>query len=400
MPANITPRRSATRVSRNSARSSPIASCLFVDAHEVRAADVEYRPAANRTRRMRSRTFRLTGSMPRDATRLRWLYGLVADPYPLEIRQPDGSSTVEWIEGTNWSDVIDLSKSFTRPTRLEIARQYLWLGYTHILPKGLDHILFVLGIFLLSPRWKTMLLQVTAFTVAHSITLGLSIYGIVSLPSRIVEPLIALSIAYVAIENLLTRELKPWRLALVFMFGLLHGLGFAGVLRELGLPREEFLTALADVQPWRGGRSADGDRRGAGRRGAVHEKRLVPPTRGDTSLAGDCGGRSLLDRHSCADPAKAGHYDYLLDVVPEARTSGCADRRCRRRRPRLSNRRPCRGPSRTRPARGPASPTSRRSCRPSATACACARRRDRRCRRSHRHLCARCRCPTDTSPRP
>ena len=102
----------------------------------------------------------------------------------------------------------------------------------------------MLGIFLLSPRLKTMLLQVTAFTIAHSITLGLSMYGIVSLPSRIVEPLIALSIAYVAIENLVTRELKPWRIALVFMFGLLHGLGFAGVLRELGLPRDEFLTAL------------------------------------------------------------------------------------------------------------------------------------------------------------
>ena len=216
---------------------------LFVDAHEVRAAEVEYLSPPTEPENALA-TFRLTGSMPRDATRLRWLYGLVADPYPLEIRQPDGSSTVEWIEGTNWSEVIDLSKSFTRPTRLEIARQYLWLGYTHILPKGLDHILFVLGIFLLSPRWKRMLLQVTAFTVAHSITLGLSIYGIVSLPSRIVEPLIALSIAYVAIENLLTRELKPWRLALVFMFGLLHGLGFAGVLRELGLPRDEFLTAL------------------------------------------------------------------------------------------------------------------------------------------------------------
>lgn len=207
---------------------------LFVDSHEVRASSIEYVKTG----------YRLTGQMPRDATRLRWLYGLVADRYPLEIRQPDGSSAIEWIEGTNWSDVIDLSKSFTRPTRLEIARDYLWLGYTHILPKGLDHILFVLGLFLLSPRWKTMVLQVTAFTIAHSITLGLSIYGLVSLPSSIVEPLIALSIAYVAIENLFTRELKPWRLALVFMFGLLHGLGFAGVLKELGLPRGEFLTAL------------------------------------------------------------------------------------------------------------------------------------------------------------
>src|SRR5688572_10620566 len=260
---------------------------LFVDAHEVRANTVEYIPPSVPSAALGSSVpsaalgssvpsaalgssvpsvalgssvpsvalgssapaaalaiFRLRSTMPRDATRLRWLYGLVADPYALEIRQPDGSSTVEWIDGANWSDVIDLSKSFTRPTRFEIARQYLWLGYTHILPKGLDHILFVLGIFLLSPRWKTMLLQVTAFTIAHSITLGLSIYGIVSLPSRIVEPLIALSIAYVAIENLFTRELRPWRLGLVFVFGLLHGLGFAGVLRELGLPRDEFLTAL------------------------------------------------------------------------------------------------------------------------------------------------------------
>jgi hypothetical protein len=214
---------------------------LFVDSHEVRASRVEYVPPASADALA---SFQLSGSMPREATRLRWLYGLVGDRYPLEIRQPDGSSTIEWIEGTNWSEVIDLSRSFTRPTRTEIARQYLWLGYTHILPKGLDHILFVIGLFLLSPRLKPMLLQVTAFTIAHSITLGLSIYGIVSLPSRIVEPLIALSIAYVAIENLVTRELKPWRLALVFMFGLLHGLGFAGVLRELGLPRDEFVTAL------------------------------------------------------------------------------------------------------------------------------------------------------------
>lgn len=242
VPPNLTP---AQRDARLAQLTDVLADriVLFVDAAEVRASAVDYIPPPREPDNALA-IFRLRGSMPRDATRLRWLYGLVADPYPLDIRQPDGSTTVEWIEGANWSEVIDLSKSFTRPTRLEIARQYLWLGYTHILPKGLDHILFVLGIFLLSRRWQTMLLQVTAFTVAHSITLGLSIYGIVSLPSRIVEPLIALSIAYVAVENLFTRDLKPWRVALVFMFGLLHGLGFAGVLRELGLPRQEFLTAL------------------------------------------------------------------------------------------------------------------------------------------------------------
>jgi hypothetical protein len=240
VPANNTPAQRDTRLAQlTSVFADRIV--LFVDAHEVRASEVRYIPPAAADALA---SFQLRGVMPRDATRLRWLYGLVGDRYPLEIRQPDGSATIEWIDGTNWSDVIDLSKSFTRPTRMEILRQYLWLGYTHILPKGLDHILFVLGIFLLSPRLKTMLLQVTAFTVAHSITLGLSVYGIVSLPPRIVEPLIALSIAYVAIENMVTRDLKPWRLALVFMFGLLHGLGFAGVLRELGLPRHEFVTAL------------------------------------------------------------------------------------------------------------------------------------------------------------
>jgi hypothetical protein len=250
VPANVTPDQRDARLAQLG-RVFADRVVLFVDSHEVRAESIEYVPPLGRAPGAGLRdpenplaSFRLRGRMPRNASTLRWLYGLVADPYPLEIRQPDGSATIEWIHGTNWSGTIDLTKSFTRPTRLEIARQYLVLGYTHILPKGLDHVLFVLGIFLLSPRVRTMLLQVTAFTIAHSITLGLSIYGVVALPSRIVEPLIALSIAYVAIENLVTRELKPWRLALVFMFGLLHGLGFAGVLRELGLPRDEFLTGL------------------------------------------------------------------------------------------------------------------------------------------------------------
>src|SRR5205814_8038967 len=129
-------------------------------------------------------------------------------------------------------------------TSRQVAWQYFGLGYTHILPRGTDHILFVLGIFLLSARWRSILLQVSTFTIAHSLTLGLTMYGIVSLPAKVVEPMIALSIAYVAMENLFTTELKPWRLALVFSFGLLHGMGFAGVLRDLGLPRTQFLTAL------------------------------------------------------------------------------------------------------------------------------------------------------------
>lgn len=122
--------------------------------------------------------------------------------------------------------------------------RYLSLGFEHILPKGLDHILFVLGLFLLSTKLKPLLWQVTAFTVAHSVTLALSMLDVVSLPERPVETLIALSIAYVGIENVLTSRLHVWRTALVFVFGLLHGLGFAGVLQELGAPTDRFVPAL------------------------------------------------------------------------------------------------------------------------------------------------------------
>jgi hypothetical protein len=151
---------------------------------------------------------------------------------------------LHWAEGGGAAVEIQFGASPAKPSRIGVVLQYLVLGFEHILPKGLDHICFVLGLFLLSTRWRSLLVQVTAFTVAHTLTLAASIYGVVRLSPAIVEPLIALSIAYVAIENLVTSELKPWRPALVFAFGLLHGLGFAGVLTDLGLPRERFLTAL------------------------------------------------------------------------------------------------------------------------------------------------------------
>ena len=219
---------------------------LFVDGREIRPQSAEYvAPAADAPGgAIPLARFRLRGTLPRDVRTLRWLYGLVIDPYPLTVRRADGAAMIEWVNGSDWSASIDLAGQFHRATRGEVARQYLSLGYTHILPKGVDHILFVVGLFLLSVRVRPILMQVTTFTVAHSITLALSAYGLVSLPSRVVEPLIALSIAYVAIENLRTNHLRPGRLALVFTFGLLHGLGFAGVLGELGLPRGEFLTAL------------------------------------------------------------------------------------------------------------------------------------------------------------
>jgi hydrogenase/urease accessory protein HupE len=149
-----------------------------------------------------------------------------------------------WLEGGESSAPFALIAPAATFDRFGTAWRYLKLGFTHIVPKGLDHMLFVLGIYLLSGRARSVLRQVTAFTVAHSITLGLSMYGVVAVSPRLVEPLIALSIAYVAIENIFLAELKSWRVALVFMFGLLHGMGFAGALKEIGLPRAEFATAL------------------------------------------------------------------------------------------------------------------------------------------------------------
>lgn len=190
-------------------------------------------------------TIHLRGQIPAGVHRFAWNYGWTFASYALTLRneQSDKAGT-EWLEGGQSSTPFPLAAPVAQISRLQIAWRYLTLGFTHILPKGLDHMLFVLGIYLLSRRRKSIFMQVSAFTVAHSITLGLSMYGILSVPPRIVEPMIALSIAYIAVENIFVTELKSWRVALVFGFGLLHGMGFAGALKELGLPRSEFVTAL------------------------------------------------------------------------------------------------------------------------------------------------------------
>ncbi len=126
----------------------------------------------------------------------------------------------------------------------DAAFLYTMLGFKHILPLGFDHILFVLSLFLLSPTVKPVLLQATAFTVAHSVTLGLAMYKVVKAPSSIIEPLIALSIMYVALENIFSPRLKPARIGVVFLFGLVHGLGFAGALSDIGLPQNAYLLSL------------------------------------------------------------------------------------------------------------------------------------------------------------
>ncbi len=125
-----------------------------------------------------------------------------------------------------------------------VVPRYFLLGFTHILPGGPDHILFILGLFFLTREFAPLLFQMTLFTLAHSLALGLSIHGFLSVPTPAVEIAIALSIAFIGIENLLFNRLSHWRPAVVFCFGLVHGLGFAHSFQARGVDTGEFLPAL------------------------------------------------------------------------------------------------------------------------------------------------------------
>jgi hydrogenase/urease accessory protein HupE len=119
--------------------------------------------------------------------------------------------------------------------RLLVVRRFLASGIHHILI-GPDHLLFLVGLLLLGGSIRRLLLVVTSFTLAHSITLSIAALNLFSPPSRVVEPLIALSIVYVGIDNLMVRGGRDVRVWIAFTFGLVHGFGFAGVLREMDLP--------------------------------------------------------------------------------------------------------------------------------------------------------------------
>jgi len=137
-----------------------------------------------------------------------------------------------------------VTSEFENMSRTSAALLYLKLGYQHILPLGLDHILFVLSLYLLSPKLKSIIWQSTAFTIAHSVSLALAMYHVITPPVQLVEPLIALSIMYVAFENIFSPRLKASRVGIVFLFGLVHGMGFAGSLSQMGLPQNAYLLSL------------------------------------------------------------------------------------------------------------------------------------------------------------
>ncbi len=129
------------------------------------------------------------------------------------------------------------------PSAWQTARQYVVSGIEHI-AIGYDHIAFLLAVIVLGRRFWPLVKVVTAFTIAHSITLTVAVLGIVTLPSMLVEMLIAASIVYVAAENFFVRDIRH-RWWLTFLFGLIHGFGFASVLRDYGLPEGSLGLALA-----------------------------------------------------------------------------------------------------------------------------------------------------------
>lgn len=138
-----------------------------------------------------------------------------------------------------------LSEPVAAQSNWRVFSNYVAVGFDHIIPRGLDHILFVLGLFFFSMRFGPLLWQITAFTLAHTITLALAAFQVVRVAPEIVEPLIAASIVYVAVENVFSDGRLPWwRPLLVFAFGLLHGLGFASVLGEWGVPSGREIPAL------------------------------------------------------------------------------------------------------------------------------------------------------------
>lgn len=185
----------------------------------------------------------LSADLPPDETPI--TFGWDGAFGPLIVRQTDAGEDAYADYLTAGADTAPLPRVGGVSESLgAVFVRYVVIGFEHIIPKGLDHILFVVGLFLLSTRWRPLLVQVTAFTAAHTVTLALATLGVVAVDPAIVEPLIALSIAVVAVENIWRRDITAARTVVVFAFGLLHGLGFASVLGDVGLQPARFIGGL------------------------------------------------------------------------------------------------------------------------------------------------------------
>jgi hypothetical protein len=126
----------------------------------------------------------------------------------------------------------------------ETLINYILIGFTHVLPYGYDHILFIMSLYFFNVSSKTIFIQCSVFTLAHSLTLVLSTYGLITVSSSFIEPLIAVTILITSLENILHNSVNTWRLCFVFLFGLLHGLGFANALQKIGINQANFKISL------------------------------------------------------------------------------------------------------------------------------------------------------------
>ncbi len=185
----------------------------------------------------------ISADLPDDGTPVQ--FGWASEFGSIVVRQAEGDADAyaALLAGGTLSEPLPRNAVATEGAGPVFLR-FIVSGFEHIVPKGLDHTLFVLGLFFFSLQARPLLWQVAAFTLAHTITYALASLGIVSVPAQIVEPLIAASIVYVAVENVLGGKIGVLRIAVVFGFGLLHGLGFASVLGDVGLEQGRFVVGL------------------------------------------------------------------------------------------------------------------------------------------------------------
>ena len=200
-------------------------------------------PQALEDRRSGKVVARMRAVLPPGVRTITFQTELIFGSYPLIVRHTAAPDAIVWLQGAETSEAIPVAEPRTQST-VSMVVAGLALGFTHIVPKGLDHVCFILGLFLLTSRIRPLLLQVSVFTIAHTLTLATTALGFITPPAALIEPLIALSIVFVACENILRTDVSRWRLGLVFLFGLLHGMGFAGVLTTMELSTSSLITTL------------------------------------------------------------------------------------------------------------------------------------------------------------
>lgn len=170
-------------------------------------------------------------------------YGDNAIRYQIFEKDKYNWSKWTWLRDGKSTDAIELNNP--RPESfIERSVQFVKIGFDHVIPMGWDHILFIVGMALSSLVLRNLIILVSTFTIAHTITLGIATAGLVEVPGAIVEPIIAFSIAYVAIENLFGKVAIIRKSFIVFFFGLIHGLGFASMLREFDMTPDNFINTL------------------------------------------------------------------------------------------------------------------------------------------------------------